>query len=297
MLDNTATDIYTEFKQKIIDIRVVDVELVNNTNLQNANITEQLFKFSPSSLTPFAKAIYNSANTEERLTLLDGFNDDQIYIDKHSDKNDEIYNELLTNSKMGFYMEDYVCEKIRCPMCGDKLYKFAISNMPLIDMICTNALRHSTNKECYLWQVKTTVDNDTYFNKLENYITIPNNRYSDMIININTTSSNHHKEIQIGFICIHLQQHNVDEHKYTIIKNKSFVLIPNINLIGPTLTYYEIMLRLKNKLIIKWNQLSVIQNDLLTDDIHIDTNNVYKNSTMYINPLNKMPQLLFHSMI
>ena len=274
---------YLKFNKTLINTMVTSVRLVNSEDKENkfdnkVDLSQITHTFSPSSLTPFTKSLYQSIASIDKNNFLIDIGKDQPKINKSLmvDVNDP-YNEVLTKSKLGFYMEDYLCDKLVCPYCNGKLYKFVNQNMPMVDLICENAKQHVIEKNCCLWQVKTTVESFDYFDKSRGFISIPNNQYSIIVL----TPHQDFSYLQLGFICIFLNT-TTDEHRYKINYNNSFFLKP----LTDSFRCYSFSSDIGNKIAIRWEPTCFLS-DINLPNIGkiVDTNEVYSNTLKYKNPL------------
>jgi hypothetical protein len=270
--------IYNEFNDRLVKEMVTGVSHIKDTTSGNyVDLSELRFTFSPSTLTPFTKNIYNSIPIEDRSPFLHDITKEQDKINKdYVHELNDPFNLELTKSKLGFYMEDYLCDKLPCPICHGKLYKFVRQNMPMVDLICENAKLHLLNNQCFLWQVKTTVESDEYFDKTKKIINIPNNIYGNLVLNPDVS----YRHLQIGFICMHLNDTG-DGYRYIINNDKSFILKPND---GSFRCYLQAMSSI-NKISITWNPDCVVEMQLPQIDYRVNTNDIYINTGQNKNPL------------
>jgi hypothetical protein len=286
-------------------------ELIQNENVSSVRLVNREEKFdtfhsiaktdkptygnmAPAFLSPGAKIIYDNVTTPEKHMLLsEGFAKDNEYIDKSEEEElGDLYYEELTKSELGYYMESYICDNLRCPSCGNRLLKFVRKNMPLVDLICENATDHFLQNLCYLWQVKTTVDSENYFSN--DHLTMTKNGYTDIILNITSYLNNDIKKLQIGFICLHLVLEN--DHLYHIDKSKSFILNPELRITEPKDYYYRVVSQTTDKLTIEWNTNLVKMtffNSLETLP-KINTNFIYQDVNKKISPLFRDAKKLFN---
>ena len=129
-------------------------------------------------LTPFSKQLAKSVATPDRPEFIKGLLQDDADIqglESIDDLEDPDYVEKMANSGLGFFVEDFLSFHGRCPVCKQKtLRKYSISNMPVIDLICTNKRYHIKTKTptCFLYQVKIKVGDSRYFDYTHKYINI-----------------------------------------------------------------------------------------------------------------------------
>ena len=280
----TTQNIYNKFNDRLIHEFVASVRLANiekereKDNLVDLSILKN--NYSHSSLTPFTKSIYESIASVDKTQFLNDIAIDQEKVDKSLIRElSDTYNLELSKSKLGFYMEDYLCDKLLCPYCSGKLLKFVKQNMPMVDMICENAEDHVKSGICCLWQVKTTVASFDYFNRNDQLITISNNIYSQIVIE----PSKEYKHLQIGFICIYLDE-LADEYRYRINYKNSFMLKPFVE----GFKCYSRVLNDKRKISITWDSKCIKEPiDLPYIGYSINTNEVYFMNDKLKNPLDR----------
>lgn len=290
-------------------------ELIQNENVSSVRLVNREEKFdtfhsiaktdkptygnmaniAPAFLSPGAKIIYDNVTTPEKHMLLsEGFAKDNEYINKSEEKEaNDLYYEELTKSELGYYMESYICDNLTCPNCGKKLLKYLRKNMPLVDLICENAINHLSNGLCYLWQVKTTVESEHYFSN--DHLTITKNGYANIMLGITPNTEHEIKMLQIGFICINLFKEN--DHIYSIDKSRSFILIPELRHRDSNDNYYRVDRQSDDKLIVQWNMRLVKMtffNALLTTFSKVNTNLVYEEVDKRISPIFRNAKKLFN---
>lgn len=247
-------------------------------------------------LTPMSKLIYDAVSTPEREQLLKDLQMDDIAIDSsNEDINDDDYKEKWENSKLGFYMENWVAYHLICPVCKKhSLKKYYHTNIPVVDLICDNynADEHNNILSCKLFQVKIQLG-DTYFSKKYKFISIGsvNKGYNAHVISPAFLSN--HKKIIIGYICLTLNELQPNK-MYKIDNNKSFVLLPNLqvdhtNQFYTTQYYKYISSQTKfNKPTITWND-NLVQTLEISEifkpriiDSNTDNKNTVNNNTILV---------------
>lgn len=218
---NTIKKIFTTFKY-YDDLSIQKYEKpgkrnVNLTQQLTDNIDKQIELFSP-----LKKTIIEYTSLEERDYLMNDMLKDDKLIDKIiDDEDDEDYEQIKEMQIIGISMEFYLAKYLKCPSCNQNtLKKYAISSMPLIDLVCVNSI-HKSDKMCRYWQVKTKSKYSRYFNS--DYITVSNYKYSDYIYNIKSNDEEN-KDLCIGFICIELDNYNL------INKRNSFIVKPRLDI-------------------------------------------------------------------
>ena len=216
----------------------------------------------PSILTPVTKSIYTSLNEyEKKLFLNEIQKDDNILKDLEALQNldDEEYKEKLENNGLGFYMEDYICANCVCPLCHQPtLRKYAIKNMPIVDIICINKDFHIKQDPPlpFLFQVKIKVQS-SYFDKKTKLISVGSKRIGYLSHQISGNSPIENKLVLMSYIC--LSMNRIDDVTYKINLEDSFCLIPNLSF-NSSSDYYNYISndkRYKNKFLITWNEQAV----------------------------------------
>lgn len=267
---------------------------ISTTILLNREHTPQPYQQQQQQnlLSPMSKQIYQSAYTPDKPKLLQEFIKDDLAIEtleQQQYKDDPDYQEKLENGGLGFYMESFIAFHGLCPLCGQKtLRKYIRSNIPVVDLICINKSYHEANNSCFLFQIKTTLS-DLYFNKSQQYIMVGSKQFGYNSHIVKGSDDIKKKTIVIGYICISLDRNILDNTKYKINKQKSFVLIPNL-LNTKSENYYEYTQSIMNKNVIKWNNNLVnmynITNVLNVSDVN--TMEIF-NETFNVNPYNNLP--------
>ena len=135
----------------------------------------------------------------------------------------------------GVFMENYICSELECPLCPRKLYKYVLSNQPVVDLYCMG------NHPIKYFQVKTTKsgsigpdpDYKDYFHidlsrRTKNYIHTGSYRYGKLSHNIKPSDKNLWDGL-IGYILIEYDYTDTRPNEYILKSNKSYVIIPNLN--------------------------------------------------------------------
>lgn len=126
----------------------------------------------------------------------------------------------LSNNKLGSIIEDELTVNGVCPLCGMKtLRKYKNKIMPIVDLICINPI-HLIKKECFVYQIKSTTQENGYFSLSKKYIKIGKNYLSSYIHTSNDIL------LRPGYICIKYSFNN-DKTIIDIDTKKSFILLPN----------------------------------------------------------------------
>jgi hypothetical protein len=63
-----------------------------------------------------------------------------------------------SGSEVGILLEFWVCAHMKCPICKGELHKYALNNMPVIDVRCTNE-EHTFNMGPKYFQIKASEQN------------------------------------------------------------------------------------------------------------------------------------------
>lgn len=261
-------------------------KIVESIEIQPSKLT--INQVSRNELTPFSQLIYDSVSTNEKKKLLEDFKKDDMKIDLE-DINDPDYIEKLENNKLGFYMEDFICHHFICPICQQKtLRKFSINNMPVVDLICVNYDYHYKYKKTFLFQIKISVDNTTYFSNKNRYILVGSKKYGYNSHEISANDNINKKFILINYICLYLNQKS--DHTYQIDKKNSFILIPDLSKNNREL-YYKYLegSYYFNRNKITWNPNLVNIKDInnYCDKYMVDTNTIFDITAIINNPYNE----------
>lgn len=237
-------------------------------------------------MTPMSKMIYESVSTSHKVAILRDMIDDDEYID-NADDYDPDYLEKLENSELGFYMEDFICHSMKCPVCGVKsLRKYGVKNMPVVDVICVNTSQHIDKIK--LFQIKITLNNN-YFNRKKHILLVGSKKYGFMCHEVYGMDTMNHKDLLVGYICINMIE--VEDNKYKIDNNKSFVLIPDINnhMNEKYYSYTGQKAHFGNE-VLEWNPNMVNVHDIAhyVDTMNVDTNIHYSIAKKILNPYDKV---------
>lgn len=241
-------------------------------------------------MTPMSKMIYDSVSTCKKDSILRDMMIDDNYIDDINEL-DPDYLEKLENNELGFYMEDFVCHNMRCPICNKKsLRKYSVKNMPVVDVICINSDKH--DREIKLFQIKTTLDNG-YFDRKKCTLLTGSKKYGYMCHEISGKDNAERKNLLVGYICINMTE--VADNKYRISKTKSFVLVPNIRDENNQkyFSYTGKKAHFNNEILI-WNpDMSNVYNiNKFIDNMDVDATIIYNISDIVLNPYDRVAQKL-----
>ncbi|QKF94336.1 hypothetical protein QKU48_gp0878 [Fadolivirus algeromassiliense] len=230
-------------------------------------------------ISPNGKKILHTVPIEEQKELARALVEDVRLIESkemEEYKNDPDYKEKLENNGLGFYMENFISFYGICPVCKENtLRKYSFSNMPVVDLICINAAYHQVHGGCFLYQVKTSLD-DMYFNKTHNYISVGSKRFGYNSHIIHTNDDINKKRLVIGYICLYLNRVIGHDNKYNINKTKSFILLPNLQ-DQSGLYYYQYIDPIMGKNRIRWNSPTKIDDIevCINNNTKVDTNDVF----------------------
>lgn len=290
------------FKNSIVSTQVVNI--VNMNRLDTTQFQINGSAIDKHIITPMKQSILNSVSPSSREDMYNQLIKDDEKIEllelKQSEKDSEFIN-VLSAQELGYYMEGFICMHMYCPLCGHKFYKYAPSNFPVVDLICSNAKEHIRHNDCFLWQVKTSIyDNkyQQYFDSKENRLTMTGSEKGNFVTELTTHHILNDRQYQIGFICISLNCTD-DEHIFKINDN-SFILIPIINhgldlsVFSPQF-YYSTIYTLRDKKILTWNSEFVYKSDVdkLFNNYTVNTQILY-NGELHINPLDPHIKKLFN---
>lgn len=236
------------------------IKLSKNIPSEPVSPVKSLKRKSEDFLTPIAKKIYNVTSPRSKSFVLEELQRDTTKIEcieKNSIDPDFQYK--MENNGLGFFMENIVSFYGKCPGCNqNRLCKYASSNVPVVDLVCTNTDFHLKNNSCFLYQLKISLGND-YFSLKKQTISVGSKKYGEIVHGINGNSDR--KMIVPGYICIQLQKTSLQE--YNICHKKSFVLVPDYNNMTEDL-YYKYT-GTKNRYgsdIITWNAAMVNVHEL-----------------------------------
>lgn len=273
----------------------------NSQQIQTINLTpiEQKTQSLLTLLSPEGKLLYERAPKEDKEKLLNDLVKDTNIVENMEMvdyMNDLDYKEKMENNMLGFYMESFISCYGMCPVCKQNtLRKYNMSNMPVVDLICTNFDYHFNNKSCFLYQLKTSIDSN-YFTK--NHITVGSKRFGYNSHIVKGTDNDNKKILVIGYICLFLTQNENHNNKYKINKSRSFILIPNLE---NTLDdyYYSYGVNYFGKNIIRWNSKLVSINSINecidnANNMNVDTNKQFS-EVIIENPYKYIPSIKLDS--
>ncbi|XWV25935.1 hypothetical protein QJ857_gp1145 [Tupanvirus soda lake] len=212
-------------------------------------------------LTPLSKSIYESVSPRSKPYLLKDLMANNKIIEEIESKIDEFdpdYQEKLENNGLGFFMENIISVYGLCPVCGQRtLRKYEQSNVPVVDLVCTNHEYHLENNKCFIFQVKISLTNN-YFSLRGQNIVVGSKIYGE-IAHIHKGSDDPFIKIIVpGYICIKLNSDAINTQTYTIDHRNSFVLVPNYNDASDDYYYhYRDFKSIYGKDIITWNKSMV----------------------------------------
>lgn len=240
-----------------------------------------------------------SPDTQQRLAR--DFYLDDIAINKQllKDEIEDPFYVYFNNKDNGLYLELWVCVNISCPGCGQKLYKYANPNMPVVDVKCINP-SHNISMGPLYYQIKATEKDKTfnklnYFNYNEEYICVGSIKYgyNCHVIRADNMSD---RDLLVGYICIEYYYTDETNNNIIIDMNKSFVLIPNLlykplEPIQNDWTFYNYIYTHQSVPVIKFNNNMVRKfrfSDLYRPFGVIKLNNYYDSRKIY----NELPPAL-----
>lgn len=221
-------------------LKVIETEVRRSSRIQHSMPMH-------GTLSPNSQLLLSLFTPETQKRLARDFYLDDIEINKKLLK-DEIEDPTyiyFNNSGVGLYLELWVCVNIKCPGCGDTLYKYANPNMPAVDVRCINPSHNNTLGPLY-YQIKATQKGVTYaglkyFSYDEEYICVGSYKYGHNCHEIKADNIID-RDLLIGYICI--EYIYKDMNNINIDMNKSFILIPNLqfvpaNTLQMEWTYYH----------------------------------------------------------
>jgi hypothetical protein len=176
-----------------------------------------------------------SPESQERM-IQDFYFDDLKLMNKQLQEEDEDISYIyFENKEIGPFIELWLCANMRCPGCKTgRLVKYANPNMPVIDVKCSNS-EHTLFHGPKYYQIKssesgTVFHNQNYFNLFEKYIKVGSPRYGKICHDVKVGDDINKKQILIGYICIEYVYPSDITRKISINLNKSFILIPNLQI-------------------------------------------------------------------
>ncbi len=179
---------------------------------------------------PDSRNLLELFSPETQRYLTEDFLKDDIEIKRITDNSeidDPNYVHFNTNPKIGTDLEFWVCINIKCPGCGEKLYKYSSPSMPAIDVRCNNS-HHNLEHGPKYYQIKATEVGTTYrgleyFSLKDKYICVGSYRfgYNCHVI----TADSKDKDILIGYICL---AYTKSGENIRLDTNNSFILKPNL---------------------------------------------------------------------
>ena len=234
------------FKKNLIDLSTCDPRTPTKTS-NKPNLC----------LSPMSKSIYNSASPRSKPYVLRDLAANNKAIETLESKHDTLdpdYEEKMENNGLGFYMENFLSVYGFCPACGQQmLKKYAHSNVPVVDLVCTNYEYHLEKNLCFLYQVKISLTN-TYFNLQKQTIVVGSKHFGEPAHLHKGSEDIAEKIVVPGYICIKLNQHPTDIQTYTIDHRNSFVLVPDYNNMSDEYFYqYTNTKSIYGKDVITWN--------------------------------------------
>lgn len=255
----TIEDLYNIFFKKELLNLYLDNQPIVSTPIKKVPL--------PLNLTPFSKIIldHTSPNSKEYM-LKELIKDNEKLKSLELNDDDPDYLNKIENNYLGFFMEDFISINGLCPVCNQPtLRKYSSSTIPVIDLICINYYYHLIQNECFIFQVKISLNN-SYFNLKNKNISVGSKRFGEIAHSINGIDLLKNKFIVPGYICLQLT--DLSNRSYLINYSKSFILIPNYmnELDQPYYSYVK--KNFFNKDVITWNSKLV--------DI-VDINNCIKN--------------------
>lgn len=175
-----------------------------------------------------------------------------------------------SSSEVGVLLEYWVCANMKCPICEGELHKYALTNMPVIDVKCSNDA-HTFNMGPKYFQIKATESNSNgllyftlkrFLDNMNGFITVGSRRAGifshnvkpSRIVRGDTTSMN----LLIGYICIEYTYYSANNRNIKLNLHNSFILLPQTKIKRslikkPNNYYYEYIDTITGKPTIKYN--------------------------------------------
>jgi hypothetical protein len=191
-------------------------------------------------LSPYSKEIINRLNEDDARDYIEMYIKDNKLakiLEEKQEMDDPDFT-YTSSSEVGILLEYWVCVNIKCPICKGELYKYALSNMPTIDVKCSNS-EHTVEMGPKYFQIKATEANSMlYFtlNRFSDYMngfitvgSIRPGKYSHEVkpseINRGDIRSTN---LLIGYICIVYSYYSANKRKIKLNLHKSFILFPKM---------------------------------------------------------------------
>lgn len=242
--------------------------------------------------TPMTKLILSTMSPGSQSRMRDQIMIDNDRINRSAtDALDTDFFPEFDNKELGHQIENYLSINAKCPVCGKKtLKRFLHSNVPVIDLVCTNTEFHLNTNTTRFYQVKLSTTN-YYFNLHNKYISIGSRKYAEPILSMLDTNVD--AAYVPGYICIKLiPTTSMANTTYIIDKRNSFCVVPNTyEQLNQPFYYFRTEKNRFGADIIEWSELNTIMIDLTTivSDNRIDNFPFYTESVIdnpYNNPNN-----------
>ena len=252
-MDNNYVDVETLYKLYFTSKLIILSKNEPTTPKKSIKKTTEL-------ITPLTKQILDTVSPRSKEWLLEDIKKDNRNLEKkkiQQDSNYTYYLEKMDNNGLGFFMENFISFYAVCPSCKhSSLKKYKYSNIPVVDLVCTNYKQHLKNNTCFIYQLKISLTDD-YFDKQNQTIAIGSKKYGFISHEVEGNTELKNKLIIPGYICLKLRKSELLQ-EYKIEINKSFVLIPNYkNKINELYYNYINICNKYNKNVIQWNKKMV----------------------------------------
>ncbi len=222
------------------------VQITESQELRRSDRFNIQPKQDASLFSPNAQIILNRLTPISRKRMIEDFNSDDLNLLKREAIQEEIDETFIyfENQEVGQFLESWICFNMRCPGCNGILYKYKNKNMPVVDVKCINKSHLIENGPKY-FQIKatekdTTFNGQKYFSLEQQYIKIGSTRYGQLSHEIKLGDDYNKKRILIGYICIEYYYISDSQRRINIDINRSFILIPNLNIQPQTLEDAEL---------------------------------------------------------
>lgn len=284
---------------------LIQIEKSDGT-LRRTERVPQKRKIEEYGFSPQAKKVLDAYTPITRKYLEEDFLEDDsrlLKLENKQEEKDESF-EFYENKEVGVFLEKWICANLTCPGCSGKLVKYASSNMPVVDIMCSNK-EHDAKFGPKYYQVKSTESNNwfgnhKYFSLKDKYIKVGSTRFGKLSHEV-TLGDEENKKIVIGYICIEYVYSPNSARSININMKKSFFVIPDLTKIPSSddekkERYYEYLDNLENPKIpiITFNDkicdiylFEQIKLDKLDKDIfrNIDLNQIFLEKKVYINDI------------
>jgi hypothetical protein len=250
-------------------------------------IRKTAFKTDIESVSPYTRNIISLLSKEDAVKYVADYlkeNKTAKRIQDDIDSNDPEFTYTLA-SEVGIFLEYWVCVNIKCPICMGELHKYILTNMPVIDVKCSNE-KHTFNMGPKYFQIKASDEDsallyftlNSFFDQEHGFITVgsrnPGN-FSHRVKPSEAIQIRHEddKKLLIGYICIEYKYYSANKRYIKLNLHKSFILLPKLKIASKILInndyYYKYIQTITGKPTIIYNPefVQMRRFESLTDDL------------------------------